>query len=84
MSIVNWLCFNICTLLPVAKLHIGKRCPIYRDTIIVTYITSRPFLIRVGRNHILPLATLLIHTFPFYFHQVSVLLSLLLLSSSFE
>jgi hypothetical protein len=36
-----------------------------------TYITSRPFPIGVGRDHFLPLATILTHTFRFlHFHQI--------------
>jgi hypothetical protein len=37
-----------------------------------TYITSRPFLIGVGRDHFRPLATILKQTFRFfYFHKKS-------------
>jgi hypothetical protein len=36
-----------------------------------TTITSRPFPIQVGRDHFLPLATILTHTFHFlHFHQI--------------
>jgi hypothetical protein len=36
-----------------------------------TYITSRPFPIGVSRDHFLPLATVLTHTFRFlHFHQI--------------
>jgi hypothetical protein len=39
--------------------------------IIHTYIKSRPFPIGVGRDHFIPLATILTHTFRFlHFHQI--------------
>jgi hypothetical protein len=38
---------------------------------IYTYLTSRPFPIGVGRDHILPLTTTLTHTFRFFHcHQI--------------
>jgi hypothetical protein len=43
----------------------------YLKSYIHTYITSCPFPIGVGRDHFLPLATILTHTFRFLqFHQI--------------
>jgi hypothetical protein len=37
-----------------------------------TYITSRPFPFRVGRDHFFPLITIVTHTFRFFHcHQIS-------------
>jgi hypothetical protein len=39
---------------------------------VIIYITSRPFLIKVRRDHFLPLVTILTHThLSLHFHQIS-------------